>query len=362
MNKKQFLLSALAVCITAIAIYLVFRPADSSVTQQKSTSIQRSEITSVAENLDTPWAIATLPDGRILITERAGIITILGPNGVKIAVADVVERGEGGLLGLTLHPDFETNSQLYIYKTTGQNNIVERYKLEGSQLVEQQVIVGDIPAANVHNGGEIEFGPEGKLYITTGDAATESQAQDKNSLAGKILRVNDDGSVPADNPFETKVWSYGHRNPQGLAWDDQQRLWSTEHGPSGLQSGFDELNLIQKGGNYGWPIVRGNEQREGLIAPKVQSGNRETWAPAGLTYARGSLYFTGLRGKSLYQAKITGEEVRLTSHFAGEYGRLRAVVVNGQDLLISTSNRDGRGTPSAKDDQILRVPLKIIAY
>jgi len=349
MNKKQLLLFALALCITGIVI-----------TQQKFTNIQHSEITTVAENLDTPWSIATLPDGRMIFTERAGTISILGANGSKIPVADVVEKGEGGLLGLAIHPDFITNKWVYIYKSNGQNNVVERYRLADNALQDKQVIVADIPAANVHNGGEVEFGPDSKLYITTGDAATESRAQDKNNLAGKILRVNDDGSVPSDNPFETRIWSYGHRNPQGLAWDDQQRLWSTEHGPSGLQSGFDELNLIQKGGNYGWPVVRGDERRAGLISPAAQSGADETWAPAGLTFADGNLYFAGLRGKSLYKVAINGDKVSLTSFFSGEYGRLRAVTVSSQNLLVSTSNRDGRGTPSEQDDRILRVPLKVI--
>lgn len=357
--KKLFIV-LLAAVIASIGVYILFDTSNKPQSRQKSPDYWRQQVETVAGNLDTPWAIAVMPDNKILVTERSGTVSILGQNGTKIAVADVVEQGEGGLLGLALHPEYNTNKRLYIYKSNGQNNTVERYRLLGNKLVEQRVIVGDIPAANVHNGGEIKFGPDGKLYITTGDAATESSAQDKTSLAGKIIRINEDGSIPSDNPFGTGVWSYGHRNPQGLAWDDLQRLWSTEHGPSGQRSGFDELNLIEKGGNYGWPLVHGDEKQDGLVAPVLQSGANETWAPAGLAYAGGSLYFTGLRGQSLYRAKITGDNVSLSSYFAGDYGRLRAITVSGTDLLVSTSNHDGRGTPAAQDDRILRVNTGVL--
>lgn len=369
MKSKNRLITFLIVIAVGGAVYigfgdrlrsLIFGPTDSSIPQQKASDEQLRNITTVAEKLDTPWSIAVLPNMQVLVTERAGTVSIIGSDGVRITIADVVERGEGGLLGLTLHPKFKDNSQLYVYKTTGENNVVERYRLENKALVERRVIVADIPAANVHNGGEVRFGPDNKLYITTGDAADESQAQDKNSLAGKILRINDDGTVPSDNPFATRVWSYGHRNPQGLAWDDRGRLWSTEHGPSGSESGFDELNLIEKGGNYGWPDIRGDVKRDGFVAPVAQSGASETWAPAGLAYAEGSLYFTGLRGQTLYEAKINGNTVSLTSHFATKYGRLRAVTVSDQALFVSTSNRDGRGSPGEQDDRILRIPLQVL--
>lgn len=192
--------------------------------------------------------------------------------------------------------------------------------------------------------------PDYYLYITTGDAGDKQSAQDINSLSGKILRIKDDGS-------ELEVYSYGHRNPQGLAWDEQSRLWITEHGPSGLESGFDEINLIKQGGNYGWPIVQGDETQEGLVDPVVQSGANDTWAPAGMIYWDGSFFFAGLRGQTLYEAKLNDDDsLTLVSHFQGEYGRLRAVVLGPDNhLYISTSNTDGRGSKGKGDDKIIRI-------
>ncbi len=316
----------------------------------------------VATDLDIPWEIAFLPNGEMLVTERPGRLLKIGQDRQVISEIEGVQHvGEGGLLGLVLHPDFEENQWLYLYLTTesgsGLINRVERYRFNNDQLSERVVILDQIPGASYHDGGRLAFGPEGYLWITTGDAGQEDLAQDTNSLAGKILRLNDDGSVPADNPFNNPVYSYGHRNPQGLAWDDQGRLWATEHGPSGAQSGFDELNLIEVGNNYGWPEIRGDETQAGMVSPVIQSGADETWAPAGAIYDRGSVFFVGLRGSSLYEAQLNGTEVtNLIAHFQQEYGRLRAVVIGPEgDYYLSTSNTDGRGQTRAGDDKIIRL-------
>jgi glucose/arabinose dehydrogenase len=224
-------------------------------------------------------------------------------------------------------------------------------------LTDQKIILDGIPGAPNHNGGRIKFGPDKFLYIGTGDAQNPSQAQNTNSLGGKILRIKDDGEIPADNPFHNPVYSYGHRNVQGLAWDNQGRLWATEHGRSGIQSGLDEINLIEKGKNYGWPIIQGNEKRGGMETPRLNSGPTTTWAPSGLAFLDGVLYFGGLRGRTLYEALT--DNLALKEHFKDKFGRIRDVIVGPEGLLyITTSNQDGRGNPKKGDDKIIRVNPK----
>ena len=332
-----------------------------------ATSTPRIEI--VAEGLEIPWDVAFLPGGDLLVSERPGRVVRIGKNGVKTSISyesDVRHRGEGGLLGLTLHPDFAKNNFVYLYISTPDGtqtaNRVDRYRLDGNALVERKTIIEGIPGATYHDGGRMEFGPDGYLYVTTGDATKPALAQNKDSLGGKILRLKDDGTPAPGNPFGTAVYSYGHRNPQGLAWDSDDKLWETEHGPTG-EAGLccrDELNLIEAGGNYGWPTITGSEKREGMNAPALISGTADTWAPASLVYLHGSLFFGGLKGEALYEAVLDGERVgQFKTHLKGEYGRIRTVRLGPDGLLyITTSNRDGRGSPSAGDDKIIRIDPK----
>lgn len=308
-----------------------------------------------------PWDVAFLPGGDMILTERTGLFRRSGSENIAVRLDEVLHTGEGGLMGIAVHPDFSSNHFIYLYYTTQDNsshNRIERFKLEGSQLIKDRIILDNIPASLYHDGGQIAFGPDGMLYVTTGDASQPSLSQDLNSLAGKTLRLTPDGDIPSDNPFGTAVWSYGHRNAQGLAWDDRGRLWETEHGRSGAASGYDELNLIDKAANYGWPNIQGDEGAVGMERPVIHSGPTTTWAPSGMAYKGGSIFFAGLRGETLYEAIITadGSVSGFREHLKGDYGRLRAVTV-GPDghLYVSTSNRDGRASVREGDDKVLRV-------
>lgn len=320
----------------------------------------------IVENLIIPWEVVFLPNGNLLISERNGkLVEFNRETGdrVSINLDDVRHTGEGGLLGIALHPEFVTNRYMYVYRTSSldgkSQNSVLRYVYEDQLLTDEFVIVDNIPGSLFHNGGRIAFGPDGLLYIATGDAQNPSSSQSTDSLAGKILRVTDDGGIPEGNPFGNEVYSYGHRNPQGLTWDSNGVLWSTEHGRSGIRSGLDELNVIIKGGNYGWPESQGDTVLRGTIGPIIHSGPDVTWAPGSAVYKDGSIFFGGLKGETLYEAKIVDLSVsELKTHFVREYGRIRTVVM-GPDgwLYIMTSNRDGRGQVRSGDDRIVRVML-----
>jgi glucose/arabinose dehydrogenase len=313
----------------------------------------------VAEELEIPWEMAFLPDGSILLTERPGRIRFIDASGnlreqPLLVIDEVAAVGEGGLLGLTLHPDFAQNNWVYLYYTyrsgSGFANRVVRMTFQGQTFNSETLVIEGIPGGNIHDGGRIKFGPDGLLYIGTGDSGIDTLAQDLNSLAGKILRLNDDGTIPTSNPFpNSAVYSYGHRNVQGLAWDNFGQLWETEHS----SSAFDELNIIEPGRNYGWPEVRGETSVPGMVGPKLHSGN-DTWAPSGLTFFEGSLYFSGLRGQSLFRYDLgTG---KMTRYLNGAFGRLRDVAVGPDGFLyLLTNNRDGRGIPLPGDDRLIRV-------
>jgi glucose/arabinose dehydrogenase len=328
--------------------------------------------------LEAPWEVTFAPDGRLLLTERPGRVRLVVNGQLRTRPAltlPVAAVGEGGLLGLALHPDFSRTGWVYLYYTYQTDqlwNRVVRYRLADDQLVEPQVILDRIPGASIHDGGRIAFGPDGKLYVTTGDARDPEAAQDLASLAGKILRLEPDGSLPPDNPFPgSPVWTYGHRNPQGLAWTNDGRLYATEHGPTGDLglAAHDEVNLIEPGKNYGWPLVVADLVRRPLpdaVPPVAQSG-QTTWAPSGATFVRagsipqwqGNLLFAGLRSQALWRLVLTPDgrsAVQLEALYKGEFGRLRTVV-EGPDgaIYLLTSNRDGRGNPRAGDDRLVRI-------
>lgn len=382
MNKKSPIATVIFISVVAVfAVGYFFRseivrqfytPTENRIGQGIGTGIkdggkaeqgenENKDIEVIIDNLRIPWEVVFLPDGEMLVSERSGTIQRIGKENQTYKIENVEHIGEGGLLGMALHPKFEENRFIYFYLTTktsnGLRNRVERYRFEENRFSEKIIIIDNILAGANHNGGRIAFGYDGNLYITTGDSGQSSLAQDTNALAGKILRLKDDGSIPSDNPFGNAVYSFGHRNPQGIAWDDEGRLWATEHGRSGVLSGFDELNLIEKGKNYGWPIIQGDETKENMESPVAHSGSSATWAPAGAAFWRGSIFFGGLRGESLYEAKIKDDgKVSLKAHFRQEFGRIRAVVLGPDNYLyITTSNTDGRGTPRANDDKIIRI-------
>ena len=256
-----------------------------------------TQVSVIAENFDTPWAIVFLPDTSMLVTERAGRVRFISSNGKLqpspvLTLNDIQETGEGGLLGIAAHPSYPQRPFVYLYYTYSDGgklyNKVVRYEYSDNptpHLRQSKVIVDKIPSSVNHNGGRIKFGPDGYLYITTGDAENPSQAQDINVLGGKILRVTDEGAPAPGNPFNNLVYSYGHRNPQGVTWDDSGILWETEHGPSGgsFGTGHDEFNKIEAGKNYGWPEILGDQQKAGMEQPVSHSGD-DTWAPGGTAF------------------------------------------------------------------------------
>jgi glucose/arabinose dehydrogenase len=330
------------------------------------------ETTVLATGLDIPWDLALLPDGKLLITERTGALKQYdGQTVSQIGAIPVAVVSESGLTGVALHPKFEQNHWLYLYYTyrvSGElKNKVVRYRLETSGLMEDKTILQGLAGGQIHNGGRLRFGPDGKLYILTGDAARPDFAQDPKRLEGKILRLNDDGSVPDDNPTPgSLVYTSGHRNPQGLSWHPlTEELFATEHG----DTANDELNAIKPGQNYGWPIAkRGLLDHTGFAAPILGSGD-ETWAPSGFDFAgvtnwdlRNTALMAGLRSMKLQKLEIVDGVVASQQTLIDKtYGRLRAVLARGDGAFyVTTSNRDGRTDPQAEDDRLLLVAPKAV--
>ena len=332
----------------------------------------RFRVETVASGLDVPWAFAIAPDGRLFVTERAGRVRIVNAANaapeLALTVDDVLAQGadESGLMGLALDPQFASNRWVYVQYTApsgnrGVNRIV-RYREAGGRLGERAVLLDNITSAQGHAGGRLRFGPDGMLYATTGDGGNSARGQDLGTLAGKILRINRDGTTPSSNPFGSPIYSYGHRNPQGLDWHPATGdLWATEHGATGN----DEINAIRPGLNYGWDRIEGTATMPGMESPAISFS--PAIAPSGASFYRGqpfplfanNFFVATLRGSRLFRLTIDTAARRVTAQeplLDGGFGRIRDVILGPDGFLyFSTSNRDGRGNPIATDDRILRL-------
>lgn len=315
-------------------------------------------VDTIVEGLETPWGLAFLPDATAIVTERdtRRVLTVRdGRTTVVGTVEPAVPRGEAGLLGVAVSPTFDTDRLVFFYFTTSSDNRVVRTTLRDGALGELDAILDGIPAGSVHDGGRLAFGPDGYLYVSTGEAGDRDLAQEPDSLGGKILRITADGRPAPGNPTPTSpVWSLGHRNVQGLAFDDRGTLWASEFG----SSRSDELNRIHPGGNYGWPEAEGVGGREPYTDPQLTWGVSEA-SPSGLAYAQGRLWMASLRGQRLWRIDVTtGTAADPRDFFVGEYGRMRTVAFAPDGRLwVTTSNRDGRGSPGIGDDRILAVTV-----
>ncbi|MEU8635457.1 PQQ-dependent sugar dehydrogenase [Amycolatopsis sp. NPDC048633] len=360
---------------TAYSYYVVARDAQANVSSPSATTTVTTgaacgdsvcAVTQIATDTDIPWGLVTLPDGTILYTRRdAHDIVHLNPaTGAKTSVGTVpgVDNtdGEGGLLGLAVATTFASDHWLYIMHTSPSDNRIVRIKLADDKLdtASEQVLLSGLLRNKFHNGGRLRFGPDGKLYASTGDAQNGDNAQNKASLNGKVLRLNPDGSVPSDNPFGNQVWSYGHRNPQGLAFDSQGRLWEQEFGNAVL----DETNLITKGGNYGWPACEGTSGTcgtAGFIAPK-RTYSTADGSCSGIAIVRDVLYVACERGTRMYREVISGSDLtNVQAYFNGTYGRLRTVepAPDGGLWLTTTNNGDKDSIPDNSNEKIFHVAL-----
>ena len=328
-------------------------PEASSPTPSAVRSRGEPRATVIVSDLAAPWGLVTLKDGTFLISERDERRILRVHNDSTSLVGTIDEAspaGEGGLLGLAITKDEKT---VFAYYTAANDNRIVSMSWNGRDLGAPKVILRGIPKGFIHNGGRMVIGPDDYLYVGTGESGDGSLAQDKDSLGGKILRLRVDGRPAPGNPFDNEVFSYGHRNVQGLAFDADGRLWASEFG----QQEWDELNLIREGANYGWPEVEGSGKVKGMTNPKVVWRTRDA-SPSGLAYWQGGLWMAGLRGERLWEIPLDGASTRAPiAHFRGDYGRLRTVVVahDGNSLLLSNSNTDGRGDPSGDDDRLFRV-------
>ncbi|MGB7201958.1 MAG: PQQ-dependent sugar dehydrogenase [Pyrinomonadaceae bacterium] len=337
-------------------------------------------VETVATGLEVPWAFAWLPNGDMLVTERPGRVRLIEKGKLRtepvFTVPDVEPSGESGLMDISLHPEFAKNNFVYLayaYARDGKRDKVVRYRFVANKLTEPKIIIEDMPSAPNHAGMRARFGPDKKLYITVGDATDWDLAQDNMSLAGKTLRLNDDGTIPSDNPFvgsqgyRGEIFSTGHRNAQGLAWQPGSNLmFQTEHGPSSFEgrgSGADEVNIVDRGKNYGWPTIWGTKTQAGLEAPLLEYS--PACAPASAAFYngdklvafKGNFFFGCLRATRIIRVVLDGRKVvKQENLLDGTFGRIREIG-EGPDgyIYFSTSNRDGRGSPANTDDRIMRI-------
>jgi glucose/arabinose dehydrogenase len=314
----------------------------------------------IAENLDVPWGIDFLSSGDALVSERnTGRILKITSKGKVTTVGEIAgvvppgDFGEGGLMGIALAPGDEET--LFAFMTTRSDDRLVRVSLAGGKVGKPRSVLDGFETNVHHHGGRLLFDAEGLLYLATGDAGQSKLAQDRDALNGKILRLRPDGRAAPGNPFDNRTWSYGHRNIEGLAFDDAGRLWATEFG----EQESDELNLIRKGRNYGWPRVEGRSNQSGLVSPEVVWSPTSTCSPAGLAITRSTAFLGALRGRCLFAVPLSGREAgKPKAHFAKDHGRIRSVVVAPDGALwMTTSNTDGRAEPGRDDDKILRVTL-----
>lgn len=323
-----------------------------------SSPAEVTDQTTVASDLDVPWATAFLPDGSALLTLRdeARLLQVRdGQDPVDLGrVGGVEPGGEGGLLGVAVSPTFASDRSVFLYTTAEEDNRVVRVTFEDGKPSQQRAVLTGIPKAGNHNGGRLKFGPDGFLYVTTGDAGQTDRSQDRDSLGGKILRITKDGKPAPGNPFRgSPVWSYGHRNVQGIAWAPDGTMYASEFG----QNTWDELNRIEPGKNYGWPVVEGKERRDGFVEPLVQWATSDA-SPSGIAYADGAIWMAALRGESLWRIPVSGSGAGTPERLLqGEYGRMRDAVLAPDGRLWVLSNNTSRGGGAEDDDKLLAIPF-----